>query len=129
MLPFKINPALGLPLYRQIMNNIKEMIASGGLKPGAQLPSIRELASALRINPSSAVKAYNELKHAGIIVLDQGRGTFVAEHPEVVLQSAQELLLQDLRALLQRAAARGFSQAQVVDMLQQITTRPKEGDQ
>ena len=71
--------AFGLPLYRQIVDGIKELIAVGTLGPGDQLPSIRELATQLRINPSSAVKAYDELRHDEVIDMDQGRGTFVRE--------------------------------------------------
>ncbi len=75
----QLNPTLGIPIYRQVMDQIREQIAAGKLRPGDQLPSIRELSTELRINPTSAVKAYNELRHLGLIVQDQGRGTFVGD--------------------------------------------------
>lgn len=117
MFNLKLNPSLGVPIYRQLMNGIREMIAAKVLMPGDRLPSIRQLASELRINPSSAVKAYNELFHAGVIYLDQGRGTFVSDNPQVVVQSRERLLRADLEALLDRAEARGFSGRQVVRAL------------
>ncbi len=127
MLNLKLNPSLGIPIYRQVMNGIKEMIASEVLEPGDRLPSIRELSSELRINPSSAVKAYNELKHARVINLDHGRGTFVSENPDVVVQSRDELLNTDLEALLDRAETRGFSRNQVVKALTGLIARRKGG--
>jgi len=113
----KLNPSLGVPIYRQLMDGIRELIASGVLKPGGRLPSIRELASSLRINPASAVTAYNELRHEGVIYQDQGRGTFVSERPAVVKKTRDALLAEDLDALLLRAEARGFSSQQVLKAL------------
>lgn len=118
MLTLKLNPSLGVPIYRQIMDEIREMIASNTLKPGDKLPSIRELASHLRINPSSAVKAYNELKHAGIIELDQGRGTFVSHQPDLAVETQQELLRKDVAALLERARLRGVAGDEVLAELE-----------
>ena len=79
MLDLELNPALGLPIYRQIVDAVRERVAVGVLEPGERLPSIRELAVNLRINPASAVKAYGELRAAGIIVLHERRGTFVSD--------------------------------------------------
>ncbi len=129
MLKLKLNPSLGVPIYRQVMEGIREMIAAKVLLPGDRLPSIRELSSELRINPSSAVKAYNELKHAGVIQLDHGRGTFVSASPEVVIQSRDELLSADLQALLDRAAARGFSDKQVVKALAELVAQRRGAKQ
>ncbi|MDD9942421.1 MAG: GntR family transcriptional regulator [Myxococcales bacterium] len=123
----KLNASLGVPIYRQVMDGIREMIAAGVLKPGDRLPSIRELAGGMRINPSSAVKAYNELKHAGVIVLDQGRGTFVAERPGLVAENREALLRADLEALLVRARARGFSEQQVARALKAMVAERKDG--
>jgi GntR family transcriptional regulator len=105
----ELNPSLGVPLYRQIMDGIKELIATGVLAPGAQLPSIRELAAQLRINASSAVKAYGELRNEGVIDQDQGRGTFVRGDAKVVAQSREAILGRALDALITRARTLGFS--------------------
>ena len=123
MLSLKLNPSLGIPIYRQVMDGIRERIAARVLVPGDRLPSIRELSTELRINPSSAVKAYSELKHAGIIHLDHGRGTFVSDNPEIVTQSREALLSADLEAVLDRAEAWGFSGKQVARALQGLIVR------
>jgi GntR family transcriptional regulator len=74
-----IDPHSGLPVYRQMIDQIKYYIASGTLKPGAQLPSVRELAQRLTINPTTVVKAYNELEHEQVIEIRHGKGAFVAQ--------------------------------------------------
>ncbi len=74
-----IDPHSGLPVYRQMIDQIKYYIASGTLKVGDQLPSVRELAQRLTVNPTTVVKAYSELEHEGVIELHHGKGAFVAE--------------------------------------------------
>jgi GntR family transcriptional regulator len=74
-----IDPHSGLPVYRQLIDQIKYYIASGTIKPGDQLPSVRELAQRLSINPTTVVKTYTELQHEEVIDLRHGKGAFVAE--------------------------------------------------
>jgi GntR family transcriptional regulator len=124
--PLEINPTLGVPIYRQIVDGIREMIAADQLRPGDQLPSIRELSRQLRINPSSCVKAYNHLRDAGLIEGDQGRGTFVADQPNLAAQSRDVLLERDLQALLHRARARGSSDKAVMAALKALIDQRKE---
>jgi GntR family transcriptional regulator len=74
-----IDPHSGLPVYRQMIDQIKYHIASGTLKAGDQLPSVRELAQRLTINPTTVVKAYSELEHEQVIEIRHGKGAFVAQ--------------------------------------------------
>lgn len=74
-----IDPHSGMPVYRQMIDQIKYYIASGTLKPGDQLPSVRDLAQRLTINPTTVVKTYSELEHEGVIEIHHGKGAFVAE--------------------------------------------------
>jgi GntR family transcriptional regulator len=78
LLHFEINPHSGVPVYRQMMDQVRYYVASGVLKPGDQLPSIRELSQRLSVNPTTVVKAYTELEHAQIIEMLHGKGAFVA---------------------------------------------------
>src|SRR5512133_632783 len=71
----------GVPVYRQIANQVKLMIASGRLRPGQELPTIRALAQRLIINHNTVVHAYAELEKEGVIVCRHGSGSFVAEQP------------------------------------------------
>jgi GntR family transcriptional regulator len=74
-----IDPHSGLPVYRQMIDQIKYYIASGTLRPGDQLPSVRDLAQRLSINPTTVVKAYTELQHEEVIDIRHGKGAFVME--------------------------------------------------
>ena len=76
-----IDPHSGLPVYRQMIDQIKYYIASGTLKAGDQLPSVRDFAQRLSINPTTVVKAYTELQHEEVIDIRHGKGAFVAERP------------------------------------------------
>ena len=77
MLHYQIDPASSAPAYRQLMAQVQYYVASGAVKPGHKLPSIRELARYLSVNPSTVVKAYDELEHAGLIERRQGSGAYV----------------------------------------------------
>ena len=74
---FRPNPALGVPIYLQLMEQVKHAIETGALRPGDQLPGIRPLAEELVINPNTVAKAYRDLERQGLVVARQGRGTFV----------------------------------------------------
>src|SRR6266699_1130513 len=74
---FRPNPSLGVPIYLQVMEQIKHAIETGALRPGEQLPGIRPLAEELVINPNTVAKAYRELEHEGVIELRHGAGAFV----------------------------------------------------
>ena len=75
---FRPNPASGVPIYLQLMEQVKHSIATGALRPGEQLPGIRPLAEQLVINPNTVAKAYRELEHEGVIELRQGACAFVS---------------------------------------------------
>src|SRR5829696_4207456 len=77
---FRPNPALGVPIYLQLMEQVKHAIETGALRPGDQLPGMRPLAEELVINPNTVAKAYRELEHEGVIELRHGAGAFVAGH-------------------------------------------------
>jgi len=77
---FRPNPASGVPIYLQLMEQVKHAIATGALRPGEQLPGIRKVAEELVINPNTVAKSYRELEHAGVIELRQGAGAFVSEN-------------------------------------------------
>jgi GntR family transcriptional regulator len=72
------NPSSGVPIYLQLMEQVKHSIETGALRPGEQLPGIRPLAEDLVINPNTVAKAYRELEHEGIIELRHGAGAFVS---------------------------------------------------
>ena len=75
---FRPNPSTGVPIYLQLMEQVKHGIETGALRPGDQLPGIRPLAEELVINPNTVAKAYRELEHEGVIELRHGAGAFIA---------------------------------------------------
>jgi GntR family transcriptional regulator len=75
---FRTNPSLGVPIYLQLMEQVKHAIETGALRPGDQLPAIRPLAEEIVINPNTVAKAYRELEQEGIIELRHGAGAFVS---------------------------------------------------
>jgi len=74
----KPNPSLGVPIYLQLVEQVKHAIETGALRAGDQLPSIRPLAEELVINANTVAKAYRELEREGVVELRQGAGAFVA---------------------------------------------------
>ncbi|MBN2328515.1 MAG: GntR family transcriptional regulator [Candidatus Omnitrophica bacterium] len=79
-----IDPTNGAPIFQQVVQQVKYKIAGGVLKEGDQLPSVRELAGKLRINPNTVAKAYAELERAGIIVTRRGLGCYVGDKSVII---------------------------------------------
>ncbi|MBT3201873.1 MAG: GntR family transcriptional regulator [Phycisphaerales bacterium] len=120
MLHLQINPNSGVPVYRQVMDQIKYYIASGLLAAGEQLPSIRALATSLAVNPTTIVKAYTELQHAGAVEMKQGKGAFVAESVGGLSEKQLSKALQQLaRQLAVEAAQMGATSQQVIEAVQE----------
>ena len=80
-LPLHLDFRSGLPIYIQVMNQIEQLVSGGGLKPGDQLPTVRALASELRVNFNTVARAYRLLDEAGVLSTQQGRGTYIMEKP------------------------------------------------
>src|SRR5688500_20345281 len=91
----------GVPIYRQIFNQVKYLVASGLLRPGEELPPIRTLALQLKVTPNTSVKAYDELESSGIVHMRRGSGTFVSEgRPRLADRERQRSMEQPIDALL-----------------------------
>ncbi len=106
----RIDTKSGVPFYRQIIEQVKFAIARGDLKPGDQLPTVRQLAVDLSINPNTVIRAYRELELAGVLETQQGSGTFVGTQKPRVDELEQERMLdQILTELLARASGYGFT--------------------
>lgn len=98
-----ISQADSRPLYTQVIDQIKRRVSAGDLLPGAELPSIRQLAADLQISVITIKRAYLELERDGVIVTRQGRGSFVADKPGL----ASELLEKEMREHLAKGASLG----------------------
>jgi GntR family transcriptional regulator len=117
---FTIDSRSGVPLYRQIIEQVKFTIARGGLSPGEQLPTVRQLAVDLSINPNTVIRAYRELEIEGVLETHQGSGTFVGtREPEIDALEKQRMLDQILTDLLARASTYGLTLDDVLAGLRQ----------
>ncbi|MCY0880196.1 MAG: GntR family transcriptional regulator [Firmicutes bacterium] len=95
----RIDPRQAKPLYLQVVDGVKEAVAKEALKAGDRLPSVRELAATMTLNPNTVAKAYQELEREGVIEVIRGRGTFVAKpgarpHKEEQLNAMKEMMKQ-----------------------------------
>ena len=115
---FLIDHKSGVPFYRQIIEMIKFGIARGDLAPGDRLPTVRQLAVDLSINPNTVIRAYRELEIEGVLETHQGSGTFIGnKKPETARLEKQRMLDQILTDLLARASSYGLSMDDVLEGL------------
>ena len=106
----QIDTKSGVPIYRQIIEQIKFAVARGQLSPGDRLATVRQLAVDLAVNPNTVVRSYRELELEGVIETQQGSGTFVGqERPAIDALERRRMLDQILTDLLARASSYGFS--------------------
>lgn len=119
MVEFKLDLKSGVPFHRQIVDQIRYGIASDRLMPGEQLPTVRELAVHLQINPNTVRKAYSELEILGILDTQQGTGTFVS-HRQVEIGPAEKerMLRQICDELVARGNQYGFTVREIVTHMQ-----------
>jgi GntR family transcriptional regulator len=103
------------PIYLQIVDQVKSMVASGVLKPGSQLPTVREVAADLRINFNTAARAYRLLHEEGVLSTQQGRGTYVLEAPPAAESKRlkRDRLQTMVEGLLEEAKRFGFTPEEV----------------
>ncbi|MDT8303625.1 MAG: GntR family transcriptional regulator [Sedimentisphaerales bacterium] len=119
MIEFKLDLKSGVPFHRQIVDQIRYGIASDRLMPGEQLPTVRELAVHLQVNPNTVRKAYSELEILGILDTQQGTGTFVS-HQQVEIGQAEKkrMLRQICDELVARGNQYGFTVKEIVTHMQ-----------
>jgi len=113
------------PIYLQIVEAVQKMVALGRLKPGDQLPTVRQLAVDLRVNPNTVARAYLELEHKGVISSQQGRGTYISAQPDAaaLAQQRADKLRRMVSAFLLDALSQGYTVADVQAALGQEGTR------
>ncbi len=118
MIDFKLDPRSGVPYYRQIIDQIRFGIASGQLKVGEQLPTVRSLAVELKVNLNTVNKAYKELEIQNILETQQGTGTFIGNAaPNLDARERKNKLKNICKEFLSIALSYGFSVNEVIDEL------------
>lgn len=121
-----LNPGSGLPLYRQMVQQLRERIGSGQLREGEKLPSVRELSAELSINPLTASKAYQLLERDGLIEFRRGQGTFVAKARKPFSAAERLALIQPaLDQVVSEARHLGLSEEELQQLLKETYERKR----
>ncbi len=128
-LPLKLSDATGVPYYRQIVDQIAQLIRSGQLERGSQLPSVRELSSDLLVSLITTRRAYADLEGIGLIFRRQGSGTFVADEVEV---ATREQAMADIRSrvedVVDQARRLGLGEDDLEQIFNQLLSREEGRD-
>jgi GntR family transcriptional regulator len=125
---FSLSQTDGRPMYRQIMEQIKQRVAVGNWPAGEKLPSIRELAVALRVSVITVKRAYLELEREGMIITQHGRGSFVAEDSEIGSRLRHEELEEQLAGAVRSALLLGLRRRELVARLEAAHRRMTGGN-
>ncbi len=95
MSTLRIDPKDASPIWSQIEEGVRRLVASGALEPGAPVPSVRDLARELNVNPATVAKAYQRLSESGLLVVRRGDGTYVADAPPAMSRTERARILRD----------------------------------
>ncbi|HET6206666.1 MAG TPA: GntR family transcriptional regulator [Terracidiphilus sp.] len=118
---FRLDGHSGVPVYRQLIDQVQGAMAAGMLRPGDQLPTVRLVAVELAINPNTVMRAYREMEIRGILDTQQGTGTFIAENQAKPSQEERERKLAQLAGeFISRAGAAGLTVTELIDAVKQL---------
>ena len=127
-LSYRLDDHSGVPVYRQLIDQVQGAIAAGVLKPGAQLPTVRLVAVELAINPNTVLRAYREMEIRGILDTQQGTGTFIADRPAEPSSDHRDRQLHQLVSeFISRAGAAGLTIDELIRALRQVHPEAKQG--
>jgi GntR family transcriptional regulator len=129
MLPFRfaLNLHSGVPVYRQLIDQVRSGMALGALASGDQLPTVRQMAVDLAINPNTVLRAYRELELSGLLETHQGTGTFVANKKLERKDAERERQLTQLaNEFAARAGAAGFTVEELLERLSELAPPSKQ---
>jgi DNA-binding transcriptional regulator YhcF (GntR family) len=117
---FRLDNSSGVPVYRQLIDQVQAGIATGSLSVGHQIPTVRQVAVDLAINPNTVMRAYRELEIRGVLDTQQGTGTFIAtQRPQIDNEDRVRRLDQLIDEFVARAGAGRFTLAEILDALKE----------
>lgn len=124
---FALDLHTGVPVYRQLIDQVRTGIAAGALTAGDQLPTVRQLAVDLEINPNTVMRAYRELELGGLLETHQGTGTFISDRkPEKKTAERERQLSQMAGEFAARAGAAGFTLEELIERLEELLPHPAQ---
>ena len=126
---FHVRPDSGEPIYQQLVRQVTHAITTGSLSPGDRLPTIRQLAAELVVNPNTVARAYRELERDGLVESGPRRGTFVTfDPPKLQARERRTRLKPHLDSLIAEAKVLGFSASELKTALERALKDPDEPD-
>ncbi|SRR5579871_1159830 len=124
---FALDLHTGVPVYRQLIDQVRAGVASGTLAAGDQLPTVRQLAVDLSINPNTVMRAYRELELGGMLETHQGTGTFISDKKIEKKSSERERQLGQMAGeFAARAGAAGFTLEELIDRMRELLPHPAQ---
>jgi GntR family transcriptional regulator len=118
---FRLDAHSGVPVYRQLIDQVQAAIASGALSVGVQLPTVRQVAVDLAINPNTVLRAYREMEIRGLLDTEQGTGTFISDRKIEYSKDERDRILAQLAGeFVSRAGAAGFTLKQLMKALREL---------
>src|ERR1035438_564214 len=123
---FRLDAHSGVPVYRQLIDQVQGAIATGALRTGDQLPTVRLVAVELAINPNTVLRAYREMEIRGILDTQQGTGTFIADRQVEASQEERGRLLDQLVGeFVSRAGSAGLTVTELIYALHQLSSESR----
>jgi len=118
LIHFRLDPRSGIAPYRQLVEQVRQAVSLGVLRPGDRLPSVREVVGQITINPNTVHRAYRDLEHEGVVEARAGLGTFIAaSSTSTANEEDQAALLGELREWIARARRAGFDDAGIAALV------------
>jgi GntR family transcriptional regulator len=124
---FRLNASSGVPLYLQLMEQVKHAVETGALRPGDQLPTIRALAQELVMNSNTVVRAYRELEHEGVVELRHGLGVFISQSVSAkgkLMRQAQNIV----ESAVERLQSLGVTEPEIRRLFESALAATQSGD-
>jgi GntR family transcriptional regulator len=127
MYSIKISYEDGTPIYRQVVNQIKQLIASGRLSADSELPPIRKLAQSLVVNPNTVAKAYKELEHQGLLYARKGIGCFVSDKTSPLSKQERKRIINEyVQQLLTQAHLLNYTYEEIIQEIDKQFNQEEE---
>jgi GntR family transcriptional regulator len=120
LISFQLNPSSGIPAYLQIVQQVEQALRMGTLRPGDQLPTVKQVVAEVTVNPNTVTRAYRELEHAGLVEGRQGVGTFVVRRPHGPPPEEQMRVARGLERWIETARAAGLDDQAMEAMLRSL---------
>jgi len=129
LVEFHLDPKSGVSFYVQLIQQVRQALEFGILKPGDKLPTVKEVVAQVAVNPNTVLRAYRELEHDGLVISRPGVGTFIANSiPQAVAPASYNTLRADLERWIRKARAHGMDDGRVAGLFAHVLRANAEDD-